>query len=79
MHWFDTFAVTVDQIRGALQLAGDRVGATEEPPELYGRLPANKLLKHLEHVVVLFVPRLEEGVARKILAEIHINFICMSI
>ena len=74
IHWFDTFAVTVDQIRGALQLAGDRVGATEEPPELDRRLPVNKVLKHQEHVVVLFVPRLEKGVARKILAEIHINF-----
>ena len=73
-HWFDAFAVTVDQIRGALQLAGDRVGATEEPPEFDRRLPVNKLLKHQEHVVVLFVPRLEKGVARKILAEIHVNF-----
>jgi hypothetical protein len=74
MYWFDTFAVTVDQIRGALQLAGDRVGATQEPPELDRRLTVNKILKHQEHVAVLFVPRLEKGVARKILAEIHVNF-----
>ena len=66
-HWFDAPVTTFDQIRDVLPFAADQVGATSG---LFNFVEGDPLQ---QHVVVLFVPRLEEGITRRLLAEIHLD------